>query len=76
MSKFSRKLETCCICNETNESVVDTLCEPCEPLWLKHIQRLSKELSQGVSLKYLFDEAAKAAKVEKERTFQPKEDVD
>lgn len=53
--------EKCKICESTNETVMDGLCEGCEKVWLEQIGYLSNQLSDNTSLAFLFDEATRKA---------------
>ena len=56
----SRKL--CQMCEQHSDTVLDGICETCEPIWLHQIGIMSRQLDANTSLSDLFEQAAKAAK--------------
>jgi hypothetical protein len=56
------KFEVCQLCGKCNETVMDGICEPCEPIWFEQIGILSKQLDGNTTLVELFDKAGKNAK--------------
>jgi hypothetical protein len=56
------KEDFCQLCEQQNDTVLDGICEKCEPVWLQQIGVLSKQLDEKSSLSYLFEQAANAAK--------------
>lgn len=58
----ANKVEACQLCGQCNETVLDGICEPCEPIWFKQISILSKQLDGQTTLVELFNKATKNAK--------------
>lgn len=52
----------CSVCETRSESVLDGICELCEPAWLFQLGVLSKQLDEDTRLVSLFQQATIAAK--------------
>lgn len=55
-------LETCVICDKTDDSVVDKLCESCEPGFMNSIEYLGRTASGDMKITDLFGMATNLTK--------------
>lgn len=62
-------IEQCQVCEQHNDTVVDGICEICEPIYMHYVQVLSKQLKPDTSLRYLFQEALKATRMHHEKNI-------
>ncbi len=62
MAETSVPNEICYICDAQDDTVLDGVCEVCEPIWLRQIGVVSKQVPEETSIAYVFEQAAKLAK--------------